>query len=56
MRELGELWGNRTQPPVAGKDVQDFWQSAPIYEFFSNPIQPWRVARDGSVQDALYKS
>jgi len=56
MRELGELWGNRTQPPVAGKDVQDFWQSAPIYEFFSNPIQPWRVTRDGSVQDALYKS
>ena len=56
MRELGELWGNRTQPPVSGSDVQDFWQSAPIYEFFSNPIQPWRVARDGSVQDALYKS
>jgi sulfane dehydrogenase subunit SoxC len=56
MRELGELWGNRTQPPVKGSDVQDFWQIAPIYEFFSNPIQPWRVARDGSVQDALYKS
>ena len=56
MRELGELWGNRTQPPVKGIDVQDFWQIAPIYEFFSNPIQPWRVTRDGSVQDALYKS
>jgi sulfane dehydrogenase subunit SoxC len=56
MRELGELWGNRTQPPVKGSDVQDFWQAAPIYEFFSNPIQPWRVGRDGSVQDALYKS
>jgi sulfane dehydrogenase subunit SoxC len=56
MRELGELWGNRTEPPVKGSEVQDFWQSAPIYEFFSNPIQPWRVTREGSVQDALYKS
>ena len=56
MRELGKLWGDRTQPPVAGSDVENFWKTAPIYEFFSNPIQPWRVARDGSVQDALYKS
>jgi len=56
MRELADLWGNRTKPPVKGSDAEDFWWSAPIYEFFSNPIQPWRVTRDGSVHDALYKS
>ena len=56
MRELGKLWGDKREPQVAGSDVEKFWQDAPIMEFFSNPVQPWKVARDGSVQDALYKS
>ena len=55
-KELAKLWGDKREPRVAGSDVENFWETAPIYEFFSNPIQPWRVARDGSVQDALYKS
>jgi sulfane dehydrogenase subunit SoxC len=56
MRQLGKLWGDKREPPIAGSDVENFWQTAPIMEFFSNPIQPWKVGRDGSVQDALYKS
>jgi sulfane dehydrogenase subunit SoxC len=55
-KELGKLWGDKTEPHVAGSDVENFWETAPIYEFFSNPIQPWKIGRDGSVQDALYKS
>jgi sulfane dehydrogenase subunit SoxC len=54
-KELAKLWGDKRQPPVAGSDVENFWEAAPIFEFFSNPIQPWKVARDGSVHDALYK-
>ena len=56
MRQLGKLWGDKREPAIPDSDVEAFWQNAPIMEFFSNPIQPWRVGRDGSVQDALYKS
>lgn len=55
-KELATLWGDKRQPPVPGSDVENFWESAPIFEFFSNPIQPWRILRDGSVHDALYKA
>ena len=54
MIELGKMWGDSRDPHIPAEDIEHFWETAPIMEFLSNPIQPWKVGRDGSVQDALY--
>lgn len=54
MLELAQLWGDSRQPPIPAAEIEKFWESAAIMEFLSNPIQPWKVNRDGSVKDALY--
>ena len=54
MIELAQLWGDTREPHIPAADIEKFWESAAIMEFLSNPIQPWKVGQDGSVQDALY--
>ncbi len=55
MREVAKLWGDTREPHIPASEIESFWQTAPIMEFLTNPIQPWKVGQDGSVQDALYK-
>jgi hypothetical protein len=54
MLKLAQLWGDSRQPRIPAAEIEKFWESAAIMEFLSNPIQPWKVDRDGSVKDALY--
>ena len=54
MIELAKLWGDSRDPHIPAEEIEKFWESAAIMEFLSNPIQPWKVGQDGSVQDALY--
>ena len=54
MLELAQLWGNSREPKIPAEEIEKFWESAAIMEFLSNPIQPWKIQKDGSVKDALY--
>jgi hypothetical protein len=56
MMELAKLWGDERQPPIPASEIEHWWETTPIKEFLNNPIQPWRVKQDGSVEDALYNT
>jgi len=56
MLELAQLWGDSRNPHIPATEIEHFWETAAIGEFLNNPIQPWRVRPDGSVQDALYNT
>jgi sulfane dehydrogenase subunit SoxC len=55
IKEIAKQWGDSREPHISASDIENFWQTAAIMEFLTNPIQPWRVGQDGSVKDALYK-
>jgi sulfane dehydrogenase subunit SoxC len=55
IKQIAKQWGDSREPHISASDIENFWQTAAIMEFLTNPIQPWRVSQDGSVQDALYK-
>jgi len=52
--ELAQMWGNMAEPHLPAADVIRLWETANISEFLNNPIQSWKIGRDGSVEDALY--
>jgi len=52
--ELAQMWGNAREPHIPAAEVIKFWETANISEFLNNPIQPWKIGKDGSVKDALY--
>jgi sulfane dehydrogenase subunit SoxC len=54
MEGLAKLWGDDFKPAIPAADIEKWWETAPITEFLNNPIQPWKVKADGSVQDVLY--
>ncbi|MBZ5698508.1 MAG: sulfite dehydrogenase [Acidobacteriia bacterium] len=56
MLELAKLWGDQVTPHYTGEEIEHWWETAAIMEFLNNPILPWRVKPDGSVQDALYNT
>lgn len=54
--ELAKQWGDERTPPIPASKIEQWWATAPIREYLTNPIQPWRVKPDGSIEDALYKT
>jgi sulfane dehydrogenase subunit SoxC len=56
MMEIAQLWGDSGEPRIPAAEIVKFWETADVLEFFNNPIQPWRIERDGSVKDALYST
>lgn len=54
MEGLAKLWGDDFKPPIPAAEIETWWETAPITEFLNNPIQPWKVKADGSIQDDLY--
>ncbi|MBZ5698689.1 MAG: molybdopterin-dependent oxidoreductase [Acidobacteriia bacterium] len=56
MLELAKLWGDDRTPPIPASEIEQWWETSSISEFLNNPIQPWRVKPDGSIQDALYNT
>ena len=54
--ELAQMWGNMAEPHLPAADVIKFWETANISEFLNNPIQSWKIGKDGSVKDALYST
>jgi sulfane dehydrogenase subunit SoxC len=56
MLGLAKQWGDERTPAIPASEIEHWWETAPIGEFLNNPIQPWRVKTDGSVEDALYNT
>lgn len=56
MMELAQMWGNGREPHIPAAEVIKFWETANISEFLNNPIQSWKIGKDGSVKDALYNT
>ena len=45
LEELSKRWGAS----------EEYWKSTSVTAFHFNPIQPWKVTREGSVHNALFK-